>query len=88
VRVNTDLVQTDVMVFDRHGHFVEGVQPDQFKLTLDGVRIGRSLLAEKTTGRSNETMSSTISSCGRRRSHSAVAIPESLARFRTTSLNP
>ncbi len=35
VRVNTELVQTDVMVFDRKGHFVDGLKPDQFALKID-----------------------------------------------------
>lgn len=36
IRVNTDLVQTDVMVFDKKGHFVEGLKADQFALKIDG----------------------------------------------------
>jgi len=36
IRVNTELVQTDVMVLDRRGHFVEGLKPEQFVLTLNG----------------------------------------------------
>lgn len=36
LRINTELVQTDVMVFDRKGHFVDGLQPEQFELSLDG----------------------------------------------------
>ncbi|MDX6305592.1 MAG: hypothetical protein QOI77_2561 [Blastocatellia bacterium] len=35
IRVNTELVQTDVMVFDKKGHFVEGLRPDQFALKVD-----------------------------------------------------
>jgi len=35
VRVNTELVQTDVMVFDKKGHFVDGLKPDQFALKVD-----------------------------------------------------
>ncbi len=35
VRVNTELVQTDVMVFDKKGHFVEGLKADQFALKID-----------------------------------------------------
>jgi len=35
VRVNTELVQTDVMVFDRKGQFVDGLKPDQFVLKID-----------------------------------------------------
>jgi VWFA-related protein len=36
VRVNTDLIQTDVMVFDRQGNFVDGLKRDQFVLKVDG----------------------------------------------------
>jgi VWFA-related protein len=36
VRVSSDLVQTDVMVFDSGGKFVEGLKPEQFELKVDG----------------------------------------------------
>ena len=36
IRVNTELVQTAVTVLDKNGNFVEGVQRDQFELTVDG----------------------------------------------------
>jgi VWFA-related protein len=36
LRIKTELVQMDVMVFDRQGRFVEGLRPEQFELTLDG----------------------------------------------------
>ncbi len=36
VRVSTELVQTDVMVFDKSGKFVEGLGPEQFELKVDG----------------------------------------------------
>lgn len=36
VRINTELVQTDVSVFDQQGHFVEGLTRDDFELTVDG----------------------------------------------------
>jgi VWFA-related protein len=35
IRVNTELVQTDVMVFDKKGRFVDGLKPDQFALKVD-----------------------------------------------------
>lgn len=35
VRINTELVQTDVMVFDRQGRFVDGLKPEQFELRID-----------------------------------------------------
>ncbi|MBZ5495263.1 MAG: VWA domain-containing protein [Acidobacteriia bacterium] len=36
IRVNVALVQTDVMVFDRQGHFVSDLKPEQFELRVDG----------------------------------------------------
>lgn len=35
MRVNTELVQTDVMVFDKKGLFVDGLRPEQFELKID-----------------------------------------------------
>jgi VWFA-related protein len=56
IRINTELVQTDVMVFDRRGRFVDGLQPEQFELSLDGKtqtisffeRVAAGSLAEAT----------------------------------------
>lgn len=36
IRVSAELVQTDVMVFDRAGKFVDGLRPEQFELLIDG----------------------------------------------------
>ena len=36
VRINTELVQTDVNVFDKRGHFIDGARPEDFELTIDG----------------------------------------------------
>src|SRR5258706_8029283 len=36
IRINTELVQTDVMVFDKKGRFVDGLQREQFELIVDG----------------------------------------------------
>lgn len=35
VRVSTELVQTDVTVFDKDGKFVSGLKPEQFELLID-----------------------------------------------------
>jgi VWFA-related protein len=35
IKVNTELVQTDVMVFDKKGHFVDGLKAEQFALRVD-----------------------------------------------------
>lgn len=36
VRTNTELVQTAITVLDKKGHFVEGLQREQFQLLVDG----------------------------------------------------
>ena len=36
VRVKTELVQTDVMVFDKEGRFVNGLNREDFELRIDG----------------------------------------------------
>ena len=35
IKFDTSLVQTDVMVFDKNGKFVEGLKPEQFQLRID-----------------------------------------------------
>jgi VWFA-related protein len=35
IRVNTELVQTDVTVLDKKGHFVDGLKPEEFQLVVD-----------------------------------------------------
>ena len=36
IRVNTELVQTNVAVFDKQGRFVDGLQREDFQLRIDG----------------------------------------------------
>ncbi|HEX8129572.1 MAG TPA: VWA domain-containing protein [Pyrinomonadaceae bacterium] len=36
IRVNTELVQTDVIVLDKAGKFVDGLKPEQFELRVNG----------------------------------------------------
>ena len=38
VRINAELVQTDLMVFDKQGNFVNGLKGDQFVLKVEGKR--------------------------------------------------
>src|SRR4030095_11270038 len=35
IKFDTSLVQTDVMVFDKKGRFVDGLKPEQFLLKID-----------------------------------------------------
>lgn len=36
VRISSELVQTDVAVFDKQGRFVDGLRPEQFELQVNG----------------------------------------------------
>ncbi|MDT4966564.1 MAG: hypothetical protein QOJ64_1301 [Acidobacteriota bacterium] len=36
IRINSDLVQLDVMVFDKQGNFVNELKPEQFEVRVDG----------------------------------------------------
>lgn len=36
IRISTELVQTDVTVFDKQGKFVDGLKQEQFELLIDG----------------------------------------------------
>jgi len=50
LRINAELVQTDVMVFDKKGRFVDGLQPDQFVLTVNGERKAVSFFDKFKSG--------------------------------------
>jgi len=74
VRVNTELVQTDVMVFDKQGHFVDALKPEQFALKVDGkpqpISFFERVTAGSTSleaGRAKTTPSSTTGSIVRGR---------------------
>jgi len=54
IRVSTALVQTDVMVFDKQGQFVEGLKPEQFEVKINGTPVVISFLEMVTTGSAQE----------------------------------
>jgi VWFA-related protein len=54
LRINTELVQTDVTVLDRSGRFVEGLRPEQFQLTLEGKPEAITFFEVVRTGTSAE----------------------------------
>ena len=59
IRVNTELVQTDVMVFDKKGRFIDGLTADQFVLKVDNKLQTISFLDRVTFAKSriNENVS-------------------------------
>ncbi|HEV2801370.1 MAG TPA: VWA domain-containing protein [Pyrinomonadaceae bacterium] len=54
VRVNTELVQTDVIVLDKEGKFVDGLKPEQFELRVNGKPQPISFFERVTAGSVNE----------------------------------
>src|SRR5215510_6110531 len=38
IKFDTSLVQTDVMVFDKQGRFVDGLKPEQFQLKINNTQ--------------------------------------------------
>src|ERR1044072_581014 len=54
IRVSTELVQTDVMVFDKSGKFVDGLEREQFQLKVDGKPQPISLFDRVVSGSPRE----------------------------------
>ena len=54
IRIKTELVQTDLMVFDKQGRFVDGLKPEQFELLLDGKPQPISFFERVATGSAAE----------------------------------
>ena len=55
VRVYTELVQTDVMVFDKQGKFVNGLTKDNFELRIDGKTRTIEAFEQITAGSDEES---------------------------------
>ncbi|MGI8835246.1 MAG: VWA domain-containing protein [Pyrinomonadaceae bacterium] len=54
LRVFTELVQTDVMVFDKEGRFVDGLKKEDFELRIDGQPKPIDFFERVTAGSANE----------------------------------
>jgi VWFA-related protein len=54
LRISTELVQTDVMVFDKQGRFVDNLKPEQFELKVDGKPQPLSFFERVTAGSAGE----------------------------------
>ena len=55
IRVYTELVQTDVMVFDKEGRFVNGLTKDNFELLIDGKARAIEALEQIRAGSDEES---------------------------------
>jgi VWFA-related protein len=54
VKVNTELVQTAITVVDKDGHFVDGLERENFQLLIDGKARPISLFDRVTAGKAHE----------------------------------
>jgi VWFA-related protein len=54
VRISTELVQTDVMVFDKQGRFIDNLKPEDFELRVDGRPQPVSFFERVVAGSSDE----------------------------------
>src|SRR6185369_17598551 len=55
IKFETSLVQTDVMVFDQKGKFVDGLKPEQFQLKINNNPREISFFEAVKSGRSTTT---------------------------------
>ncbi|HKN84256.1 MAG TPA: VWA domain-containing protein, partial [Pyrinomonadaceae bacterium] len=62
IRVSTELVQTDVMVFDKKGHFVDGLKGDQFALKVDNKPTSISFFERVTSAKESTARNPTTAS--------------------------
>ncbi|MCA1557559.1 MAG: VWA domain-containing protein, partial [Acidobacteria bacterium] len=54
VRITTELVQTDVSVFDKQGRFVDGLKKEDFELRVDGKPVEVNFFERILAGTVNE----------------------------------
>src|SRR5919205_2634903 len=54
IRVNAEIVQTDVTVVDKRGRFVEDLKPEQFELKVDGRVVPLSFFERVSAGGADE----------------------------------
>src|SRR4051812_48847331 len=50
LRITTELVQTDVMVFDKQGRFVDGLKKEDFEVQADGQAVEVNLFDRVVAG--------------------------------------
>jgi len=63
LRVNTDLVQTAITVFDKNGRFVDDLDRAQFELTVDGKPRPVSFFERVTAGSAREAVPGSLFLC-------------------------
>ncbi|HYO91373.1 MAG TPA: VWA domain-containing protein, partial [Pyrinomonadaceae bacterium] len=84
LRINTELVQTDVTVFDKAGRLVDGLSPEDFELTLDGKPQPISFFERVKTGSAQEAAQVTAARRGARAEQSTKANASTTVNVNTT----
>jgi VWFA-related protein len=83
IRVDTSLVQTDISVFDKQGHFIEGLKPEQFVLKVDGKPQPIAFFDQVAAGSANEEAQLAAARGQARTDKGMTAGPVALDRGRT-----
>jgi VWFA-related protein len=84
LRITSELVQTDLMVFDREGRFVDGLKPEQFELKVDGKPQTIAFFERIMSGSSDEEVQMAAARGGSRpAAQPGQAAPKPLDRGRT-----
>src|SRR5258705_10236508 len=73
LRVYTEIVQTDVMVFDKQGRFVNGLKGSDFELRIDGAPKQIEFFEKVTAGSVSEEMQIAAARGSSARAKAAVA---------------
>lgn len=71
IRVTSELIQTDVMVFDKEGRFIDNLRPEQFELKVDGKPRPVSFFERITAGSFDEDAQLAAARGGARRAAGA-----------------
>src|SRR4030095_1695682 len=71
IRVNTDLVQTDVTVVDKKGHAITSLKPEQFELRIDSRPQSLTFFEEVVAGSPEEEKQLNAARAGK----SAAGVP-------------
>ena len=56
IRVNTDLIQTNITVLDKNRRFVDGLKAEQFELRVDGKSVPINFFDRVVSARANENL--------------------------------
>jgi VWFA-related protein len=83
IKINTELVQTDVTVFDRQGRFVNGLKREDFELRVDGKPQPISFFDQVQAGSASEEAQLAAARGARSQTRAEKSWPVPLDRGRT-----